>query len=313
MPLNMIVVLSLVWNFGSALASSEPKILVSGKIPFQRIPGEIVSFADPKGEAMKYFSPFPNYPDYTGDSGLSALIFPYIHREERYKLFKAHYNKFNLSHVSPSKEFMIPPIIHQIWLGPKSRDKFERMRQTWLRNHPGWLYKLWTEEDLKKLTLINQEYFDRARCYGEKSDILRYELLYLFGGLYVDLDTESVRPIDILLHSYKFFVSLSDVEGIVGNPIIGSVAGHPILRETILAIPDRINNLKIGGAGATGGCGLTSQMIKMLPAYQDGSVIALPYSYLEGRMESDWSRPKKPRFNTFVAHAEANSWNDPSF
>ena len=51
---------------------------------------------------------------------------------------------------------------------------------------------LWTDEQVAGLTLFNQAAFDAAPNFGEKSDILRYELLYAFGGVYVDVDLQCV-------------------------------------------------------------------------------------------------------------------------
>lgn len=60
------------------------------------------------------------------------------------------------------------------------------------------MQRLWTSETVAKLKLYNQEAFDHASNYGEQSDILRYELLYLYGGVYVDTDMQAVRPLDDL-------------------------------------------------------------------------------------------------------------------
>lgn len=41
-----------------------------------------------------------------------------------------------------------------------------------------------------------------------KADILRYELLYFFGGIYIDTDFLCIKNIDKLLNNY---------DGITGN------------------------------------------------------------------------------------------------
>ena len=61
-----------------------------------------------------------------------------------------------------------------------------------MKYHPDWEYKLWTDETVKEITLINQELFDKAKNYGEKSDILKWELVYRFGGVYIDTDMEAL-------------------------------------------------------------------------------------------------------------------------
>ena len=86
---------------------------------------------------------------------------------------------------------MIPKIIHQIWLGDQSQRPINLMK-TWEDMNPGWVYKLWTDDNLPKL--ICQEQFDKMKGLHGKADILRYELLYKYGGFYIDADSECVLP-----------------------------------------------------------------------------------------------------------------------
>ncbi len=273
------------------------------------IPGSLRQFADQAAEAKRFYCPYPRYPASDLESLLSKGFYPYIPRVKRAELFKQLYLKNNLKKVVPAKDRIIPPIIHQIWLGPKSFEKFERMRQTWLQHHPGWIYKLWIDEDVKKLKLVNQDLFDRSTNYGEKSDILRYELLYLFGGVYVDMDAESIRPLDILNHCYEFYCCMWDLEGNIINHAIAATQAHPILRETILSIPERVKKVGLGSAGATGSTCLTTATIKLLPQLQDKPIGVLLMAYLHGSMATDYSGALDPLPYTFIAHAEAYTWN----
>ena len=68
----------------------------------------------------------------------------------------------------------------------------------------------------------------------KRSDIVRYEILHAFGGLYIDTDFECLKSFDILHHCYTFYIgTLSSHNVGIGNGIIGSVAGHPLLRWCI--------------------------------------------------------------------------------
>jgi hypothetical protein len=66
----------------------------------------------------------------------------------------------------------------------------------------------WSPEQ-KKFKMKNKDAFSGATNYGEKSDILRYEILSQFGGIYVDCDFECLKPFDDLL-SCAFFTGLSN-------------------------------------------------------------------------------------------------------
>ena len=55
---------------------------------------------------------------------------------------------------------------------------------------------LWTEENIPEI--VNKKQFDAINEYPGKADILRYELLYYFGGIFIDADSECIKPINNL-------------------------------------------------------------------------------------------------------------------
>ena len=94
---------------------------------------------------------------------------------------------------------IIPKKIHLIWLGPKTPPiVFKDCLASLKKNLPDWEFKLWTDADVPSLDLYNQKYFDEETNYAAKSDILRYEILYRFGGVYIDVDIEVIQSLDIL-------------------------------------------------------------------------------------------------------------------
>ena len=90
----------------------------------------------------------------------------------------------------------IPKIIHQIWIGPKPRPV--KFMNTFRDKHPDFEYILWTEEEMVKrgFRLENQVAYDRMTEWCGKADILRWELLYRYGGIYQDADSVCLEPFD---------------------------------------------------------------------------------------------------------------------
>jgi len=127
---------------------------------------------------------------------------------------------------------LIPHVFHQIWLGP---DPFPReyaaYQRSWTRRHPGWELRFWTEDALPG-DLRRSEVYERLRRPAERSDLLRFELLDRFGGVYLDADFECLRSIEPLLDGVTFFCAYND-PGRVNNAIIGSTAGHPLVARAI--------------------------------------------------------------------------------
>ncbi|MGB7127791.1 MAG: TcdA/TcdB catalytic glycosyltransferase domain-containing protein [Candidatus Rhabdochlamydia sp.] len=138
-----------------------------------------------------------------------------------------------------SDSLRIPLIVHQIWLGGQVPKKYCEWMKSWA-NLIGWEYKLWTDDDVKEMILYNQELYDHSSNYGEKSDILRLEILWEYGGLYVDVDYECMKPeIFYGLHkSFDFYIGFEPIEhGLVYdmyktcNALVGAAPGHPLILD----------------------------------------------------------------------------------
>lgn len=128
---------------------------------------------------------------------------------------------------------MVPRILHQIWLGPDPLpDEFAGYRQTWVERHPDWEHRLWTEDTLPE-GLRRPEVYERLRMPAERSDILRLEVLWLHGGVYVDTDFECHRPLDPVIEGLDFFTAPLKPDGWVNNAFIGATPGHPIVDRAL--------------------------------------------------------------------------------
>lgn len=137
---------------------------------------------------------------------------------------------------------MIPRVLHQIWVGGPVPPWLAEMRQTWLELHPspGWEHILWTDDDLPPIT--HGALYDDPPCppatHGQmRADLLRYDILFRYGGVYVDLDFEAQRPIDELLAGIDCFAAWETDDVWIGNAILGSTPGHPFLAELIAGVP----------------------------------------------------------------------------
>ena len=100
---------------------------------------------------------------------------------------------------------VIPRVFHQIWVGPDPvLDGFEEWQASWARHHPAWELRLWRDENLPT-DLRNPVVYELDRHPVERADILRLELLFRYGGVYLDADLECVKPIDPLIDGLDFF------------------------------------------------------------------------------------------------------------
>ncbi len=172
--------------------------------------------------------------------------------KKRYKFFKQLFKR-NFNTDNNTSVLLIPKIIHQIWLGPNEIPKaFESFMKNWKDKHPEWEYKLWTDQNLNSFKFnFLKDYFDKSNNYGQKADLLRLEILYQYGGLYVDVDFECLESFEDMNHKYHFYCGIHPPHKIItpsypleiGNALIGSTAEHPIILKTIEFIIQRWNKI----------------------------------------------------------------------
>lgn len=138
----------------------------------------------------------------------------------------------------------IPKIIHQVWLGSPFPEKYWKYTESWKKFHPDWKYKLWTDLDAKRIHITRRDIFDNASNNGMRSDILRYEILRQYGGLYVDTDFECLKSFDDLMY-LDFFASIGyDTKLQLYIGLIASIPDHPIISECANSLNYSYNGCK---------------------------------------------------------------------
>jgi hypothetical protein len=143
---------------------------------------------------------------------------------------------------------MIPRIIHQTWRDENIPRAWVPYVESWKALHPDWEYRLWT--DNANRVLIEEHYPDLLATYDsysyaiQRADAVRYCLLHRYGGVYVDMDIECLRPLDDLLVGHSFVAVLEPEEqarwlgrpSLVSNAFMASCAGHGFLEAILTAL-----------------------------------------------------------------------------
>lgn len=245
----------------------------------------------------------------------AIAITPYIvglNGEKLYSSFKQLYDTYNLSVVLPSEELKIPKIIHMVWLGSPVPEAFQDYIDSWIEMHRGrgWRFKLWTDDDLKNFTLINQSYYDETDNYGVKSDLLKWEIIYHYGGVYVDVDFECYQPLDVFHYTHDFYTGIQPLDSQylqLGAALFGGRPGHPILKHCIETIKDDWS--KRGAPAKSGPIHFTKSFFAV--AGQDNSAdIAYPahYFYPLGCQEKELKKELWLSQGVWAIHHWAKSW-----
>lgn len=158
--------------------------------------------------------------------------------------------------AKPACKTEIPHVIHFIWGGENPfPEKSIQNIHSWMKYHPDWTFKFWTDSPSRLLPSIGMEkhlfdeidmtqigpYFSATKNWGEKSDLLRYQILYSEGGVYVDHDIECFRSFDALNEHFTLYAGVEPInpgpttEGkvLITNCLIGAKPAHPVLHEAM--------------------------------------------------------------------------------
>lgn len=146
----------------------------------------------------------------------------------------------------------IPRLIHRIWLDDPMPEEFAVYGRQWAALHPGWEVRDW-RSSAELPPMASQALFEAAQEIIPRdwkrfqSDLLRFELLQRFGGLYVDTDCQPLRPFDDLMDpDTGAFAGWSANTNELGRPITQAVVAaqphHPFVAAVVAGFPDAVRD-----------------------------------------------------------------------
>jgi mannosyltransferase OCH1-like enzyme len=111
---------------------------------------------------------------------------------------------------------------------------------SWKNKHPDWDFILWNEQNIVGFECQHLiDYCMRKGIYPGVADIVRYEVLYKYGGVAVDADSECLHPIDELLNIEEDCFCCYESEKrkpALLSPQIGATKGNKLMRAVIDAL-----------------------------------------------------------------------------
>ena len=160
---------------------------------------------------------------------------------------------------------MIPKIIHQIWIGDQKK-RPAKLIESWINKNPTWNHILWTENNIYKT--INSVQYESADELPGKADILRYSLLYQFGGVFVDADSECVNGFDDYFVDNDSFCCWENEyvrQGLMSNGYLGATRKNTLMgllvEEVSKMKPEILKNMESITAWKTTGPVLLSNTV----------------------------------------------------
>jgi len=199
---------------------------------------------------------------------------------------------------------MIPKIIHQIHLGSKPLSEEElHWQKSWLKYNPDWTMFLWDDTKIYDLPIKNYEQFKRCKNYSEQSDILRFEVIYKFGGIYIDTDFECLRDISSLVVGRDLVLCLQTPTVICGA-FIAATKENKDIKKIIDGIPQRELTHSRKNSAIKYGPGYITDILGIKKALSKNLVY--PYLWTEKHRRHEDFRETCPE--AYAVHHWKGSW-----
>lgn len=217
--------------------------------------------------------PKPMSDDFESLSGQNLPAWQFVQTKEDFKALDFYRGIYDLKkkELFHSSSLKIPKLVHLIWLGPRPfpRASIENVR-TWMSKHPDWTFVFWTDRErplpcpgmiLKKVGELNLQFLKECLAktdnYAERSDLLRCEILYAQGGIYVDHDVKCFKSFEPLNGSFDFYCGIdmpytSSLPTCIHatNNLIGTTPGHPILHRYMQLLVEKWDHIQEEYPGA---------------------------------------------------------------
>jgi inositol phosphorylceramide mannosyltransferase catalytic subunit len=117
----------------------------------------------------------------------------------------------------------LPRIIFQTWKTHELPHNYARWSSSFTRLNPHHEHVIWDDHDNREFIRNGfpwfLDYYDRYPKEIFRADMVRYFFLYERGGLYADMDTECLRPLDQFAYS--------------GDVVLGRMGQNPALPHSI--------------------------------------------------------------------------------
>ena len=126
---------------------------------------------------------------------------------------------------------MIPKVINYCWFGGGDiPEKFQKNIESWRRVCPEYEIVRWDESnyDYKKNRYMLQAY--EAKKWGFVPDFARLDIINAYGGIYLDVDVELLKPFDDFLE-FDLFCGFENPWFVALGLGFGGIAQNPILQE----------------------------------------------------------------------------------
>lgn len=124
--------------------------------------------------------------------------------------------------------------IHYIWVGGRKKPALvKKCIRSWEKFFPDWEIIEWNESnlDININEYCKQAY--EAKKYAFVSDVLRFDVLYRYGGLYFDTDVEVIKSFETIINEYEAFSGFENEYINPGLVLYSAYPGNSLFKEML--------------------------------------------------------------------------------
>ena len=134
----------------------------------------------------------------------------------------------------------IPRIIHYCWLSDDPvPEKMKRYIADWKKKLPDYEFVKW---DLNRFDMDSSDWVKEAvekKKYAFASDYIRIYAVYHYGGIYLDMDMEVLKPFDELLDKPYMYAYESPDKKLIEAGCFGAEKNDPFLKACLAYYKNR--------------------------------------------------------------------------
>ena len=222
------------------------------------------------------------------------------------ELLKSNYVKI----IKETNIPIIPKIIHYVWFGEEMPESMKLNIKKWKELCPEYTFYEWNESNYD---ISNNKYIKEAydnEVWGFVSDYIRLDVVYRYGGIYLDTDVEMIRKPDELLYQQCFGCVDCSMTMNLGSGF-GAVPGTEIIRE----LRDYYNDICfIKEDGTINNTSCSTYSFQVLKKYglkinnQLQKVREMNIYPMIFQGACQYTKTKKVAENTFFVHYGSLSW-----
>ena len=209
---------------------------------------------------------------------------------------------------------------------PKKYPKYHQYELEWRKLHPTWTSEFWNRRRIEnlwnhpRLEKWKNFYYSLDRLI-ERCDFSRYAILWLYGGVYHDLDVVPGRAIDSLITHREFGWSYEPLDHVnseyashrfITNSFLCSSPNHWIWPKLMDFIANHYNSEKspvaTTGPGIIAGFAEKVNLATTHPEYFIDTCLIIPLDKME-RVASECPKDTLSRAYSYTRWSEGTYWN----